>query len=458
MIFHCAQLSLICLIFASTVQVKRTPEQLALPRVTCAARRMRAVFGPKVKSNIHVRGKTVLFGANCLSFQPNVVGNRLKTTKLRRYFKGVCTIGAVSSDATGAAVLVPESEGPYAFSPALPGKCDVETALRVACGPQSISSEECYKLGCCHDAYDFTCYYRLNGKICVSCSLDGHFVFSVRATDTELPINPSSLIVKDQPQCSPIVTTRDTAIFKIGVMDSNFYQVTMLIYADEDGFFSLQVQCEYEVSDLKHAADLRSLYTVTNPPPVVALGTMRVLMRIAKDASFTSFFPEDQLPLTLPLRKAAYVEVSIAQPSPDPMLSLRVRDCFAYPCTGYGACICFLTLDRCPNPLDNMRSSIPVDNQGKITSNSQVRRFDVKTFAFVDPHTGHPSVEEVRLSHPHTLNIIVCLCRPGCVNTELASSMFLLRERHFGVTLHTGSTTTVLNRPELQCLSCLKTQ
>lgn len=49
------------------------------------------------------------------------------------------------------------------------------------------------------------------------------------------------------------------------------------------------------------------------------------------DASFTSFFPEDQLPVTLPLRKAAYMEVSIAQPSPDPTLSLRVRDCFAYP-------------------------------------------------------------------------------------------------------------------------------
>lgn len=120
------------------------------------------------------------------------------------------------------------------------------------CGPQSIPSEDCYKLGCCHDAHDLTCYYRLNGKICVcgvdfflfiieqriqisvnvrmlilccgltpppACSLDGHFVFSVRATDTELPITPSKLIVKDQPQCSPAVTTQDTAIFKIGVMD-----------------------------------------------------------------------------------------------------------------------------------------------------------------------------------------------------------------------------------------------
>ncbi len=128
-------------------------------------------------------------------------------------------------------------------------------------------------------------------------------------------------------------------------------------YCDKDGVPSLQVQCEYEASDLKRAADLRSLYAVTNPPPVVALGTIRVQMRIAKgshmksriitqvlgtkphslfgivflDASFTSFFPEDQLPLTLPLRKAAYVEISIAQPSPDPSLSLRVRDCFAYP-------------------------------------------------------------------------------------------------------------------------------
>lgn len=51
---------------------------------------------------------------------------------------------------------------------------------------------------------------------------------------------------------------------------------------------------------------------------------------------------------------------------------------------------------RCPNPLDNMRSSVPVDKQGKTTSHSQVRRFDVKTFAFLDRDRGRPSVEEVK--------------------------------------------------------------
>lgn len=119
--------------------------------------------------------------------------------------------------------------------------------------------------------------------------------------------------------------------------------------------FRLQVQCGYSASDLKRAEDLHSLYAVTNPPPVVAQGSVKVLMRIARgrsilllrhveplaitlikhsaalDASFTSFFPEDELPLTLPLNKAAYVEISIAQPTPDPTLSLRVQDCFAYP-------------------------------------------------------------------------------------------------------------------------------
>lgn len=62
-----------------------------------------------------------------------------------------------------------------------------------------------------------------------ACSLDGHFVFSVTATDTDLPITPGSLIVKDQPQCFPVVTTPDTAVFKIGVMDCGAKMKVMLL-------------------------------------------------------------------------------------------------------------------------------------------------------------------------------------------------------------------------------------
>jgi len=54
--------------------------------------------------------------------------------------------------------------------------------------------------------------------------------------------------------------------------------------------FSLQVECEYEESDLKRAQHLRSLYTVTDPPPVIAQGTISVQMRIATGTKTFFFF------------------------------------------------------------------------------------------------------------------------------------------------------------------------
>ncbi|XP_030591316.1 zona pellucida sperm-binding protein 4-like [Archocentrus centrarchus] len=393
-----------------------------MPRVTCSVRGMRAVFGPQVKNNVHARDVTgasvpvLPSGKSC-----GVRLGRLKNQSLSffsRYdscfvhFEGSKAVIPLQIQLGGedrwirvnisCPLIKRRSERNHPRPTPFPGNCDVERALRVDCGHQSIDSDACYKLGCCYDAHDSTCYYTLN-----ACSLDGHFVFSVKSTDSDPPIDPSSLIVKDQPHCYPVVTTPDTAVFKIGVSDCGAkMKVTgdMVIYelevvelhdrSDAKQFpFSLQVQCEYDTSDLKHAAEMRSLYAVTNPPPVVALGSIRVQMRIATDASFTSFIPEDQLPLILPLREAVNVEISIVQPSPDPTLTLRVRDCFAYPGSRYS--VWTLLYDGCPNPQDNMRSSVPVDKQGKTTSHSQVRRFDVKTFAFLDPSTGHPSAEEI---------------------------------------------------------------
>lgn len=132
---------------------------------------------------------------------------------------------------------------------AFPGECNVDKSLWIHCGHQSISSDACNKLGCCYDAYALTCFYKLNGKcgnsptyeavlqliyeetinmqntlqpvfsLYPACSLDGHFVFTVKATDTHPPIDPSSLVIKDQPHCLPVVTTPDMAVFKIGVME-----------------------------------------------------------------------------------------------------------------------------------------------------------------------------------------------------------------------------------------------
>lgn len=140
------------------------------------------------------------------------------------------------------------------------------------------------------------------------------------------------------------------------------------------------------------------------------------------DATFTAFVPEDQLPLKLPLGEKVNVEISIVPPFSDPTLSLRVLDCFAYPVSKHsvwtllhdgwvvtlpwtnlrtmlecenGMITVFLV--RCPNPLDKRRSSLPLDQLQNNKTHSLVRRFDVKTFAFLDPNTGKRSAEKVTL-------------------------------------------------------------
>ncbi|XP_067088781.1 zona pellucida sperm-binding protein 1-like [Osmerus mordax] len=298
--------------------------------------------------------------------------------------------------------LLPKKGLPSSTLPPSPlRECDIERALRVACGPQAVSADACLIMDCCYDAQDSTCYYRMN-----ACSQDSHFVFWVRASDSDPRLNTSSLVVKDQPQCFPVVTTSDTAVFKVGMTDCGTkikVEGDLIIYeveveelltdaSDRDARFSLQVQCQYEASPVQKHKYLQSL-NPTNPPAVTALGMVKVQMRIATDESFTSFIPGEQLPLTVPLQKPVHVEVSIDTPFPDPNLSLRVQDCFAYPASRYSTWT--LLYDGCPDPQDDMKSSVFESPVGNTTSQVQVRRFDVHTFAFLDPETGQLSSEEM---------------------------------------------------------------
>ncbi|XP_061702502.1 zona pellucida sperm-binding protein 4-like [Syngnathoides biaculeatus] len=422
---HFVIFSLISIIFLFNVQLGlctgkgSTPSQrqrLALPRVSCSQRGIKAVFGSQVKSNIRVRDKT---GATLAVPQSDsLCGVKMGTQNNRSLFflgaydscyaqikdnKVVIPLQVQLAGELGwfrvnisCSLTVRPKERTALSSTKFHGSCAIQKDFRVKCGRGKMSSDSCFDQGCCYNTTDSECYYRLN-----SCSLDGHFVFAVKTTETK----PRTLAVKDQPRCLPLITTADTAVFKIPVTDCGvktkvngrvvIYELEVEELPDpiraNHSSFRLQIECEYEASAARRAVNLRSMRAVTNPPPVVALGTIRVQMRIATDSSFTCYFPEDQLPLTLPLRETVYVEIAIAQPSPDPALSLHVRDCFAYPASRHS--VWMLLHDGCPNHLDDSGSSIPVDSQGKTYSHSQVRRFDVKTFAFVKK--GQPSVEEI---------------------------------------------------------------
>ncbi|XP_062309991.1 zona pellucida sperm-binding protein 1-like isoform X1 [Osmerus eperlanus] len=402
----------------------KPPEQGArrvLPRVTCTSQRIHAVFGPLVGPNLYIIDKTgKRVPVPKTKEHCGVQRGRSKSDDVSFFSRYDSCFVQVEDDmvkvslevqliaeeqwdkVTLSCPLLPKKGLPSSTPPPSPlRECDIERALRVACGPQAVSADACLIMDCCYDAQDSTCYYRMN-----ACSQDSHFVFWVRASDSDPRLNTSSLVVKDQPQCFPVVTTSDTAVFKVGMTDCGTkikVEGDLIIYeveveelltdaSDRDARFSLQVQCQYEASPVQKHKYLQSL-NPTNPPAVTALGMVQVQMRIATDESFTSFIPGEQLPLTVPLQKPVHVEVSIDTPFPNPNLSLRVRDCFAYPASRYS--IWTLLYDGCPDPQDDMKSSVFESPVGNTTSQVQVRRFDVHTFAFLDPETGQLSSEEM---------------------------------------------------------------
>ncbi|MBN3315938.1 ZP4 protein, partial [Atractosteus spatula] len=180
------------------------------------------------------------------------------------------------------------------------------------------------------------------------CTQDGQFVFTVRRRDAEPPLDLSGVRVEGHEECAPLVTTPEALVFKFGVTECGArrddygqvlrFQVELVAVpgvsrleygpVSRDSPYRLLIECQYRQSVLVQAG-LTAL-DPTPPKPASALGQVRVEMRIAKDSSFSSFFPADRLPLSLPLREPLFVEVRVRDP-PDPRISLRIRDCFAYP-------------------------------------------------------------------------------------------------------------------------------
>ncbi|XP_064170905.1 zona pellucida sperm-binding protein 4-like isoform X2 [Anguilla rostrata] len=388
--------------------------QDAKPSVTCTSRHIHAQFGLAVQNNLQVKDDEFRIPVHDTKEKCGVKSVQEEDGQLSFYSLYDSCYSHIEGDSVLVALEVQVGkEGPwYRVNISCPlsqykapdlklisGTCRIQKSLRVSCGPQGISRDACLKLGCCFCRFKSICYHRID-----ACSLDGNFVFSVNTSDFQLPIALSSLRVKGQPQCTPVATSTDQAVFKFGVTECGAKRVVLgkvvryevevealplVLTEARDSPFRLQVRCLYAGSVRLQTSLLSK--DPTKPPLVSAVGTPKVRMRIARDGSFSSFVPEDELPLELSLRTPVHVEVSFARPSQNPGLSLRLRDCFAFPASRHS--LWTLLHNGCPNPLDSERSSVLLGRWGQ--SLSQVRRFDVKTFAFIDPKTGEPSMEEL---------------------------------------------------------------
>ncbi|XP_039598506.1 uncharacterized protein LOC120519696 [Polypterus senegalus] len=181
--------------------------------------------------------------------------------------------------------------------------CDLPRKKQVQCGPSGISPKDCHSKGCCVDPKTSHCFYPMD-----TCTSDGHFVFAVYRTSSKPDVDPGSLYVSDH-SCAPVICTPDFAVFKIPLTGCGAHRFvigeTSIYLADVFGKryknhqmygqilrqapYHSQIECRY--SKGTHAS---TGYMVVNSPAlpdVVSSGALGVVLRIAKDDSYTTFFP-----------------------------------------------------------------------------------------------------------------------------------------------------------------------
>ncbi|XP_029910603.1 uncharacterized protein LOC115361323 [Myripristis murdjan] len=285
-----------------------------------------------------------------------------------------------------------------------PGKeCNLPSEQRLPCGPGSLSQPQCLSLGCCFSKHPPACYYAMD-----ECTIDRHFVFLVPASLMDPPLSPALLVAAGDVTCRPQKVTSDYALFKIPldgcgtrrievgrtviymVEILNMVQSITLNYGTitRDAPVRLLVECRYLPGSVVSVS-----YMVKSPslgPAIHAQGVMGVQLRIAKDAQYSSYYPQYHQPLQMLLGKPLYLEVRLLN-SPDPNLVLLVHYCVAYPRSGHAVWV--LLYNGCPNPLDPASQQTVLAPPPPPTPRSQTRRFTITTFQFL-PDGKYPDADE----------------------------------------------------------------
>ncbi|XP_040043635.2 uncharacterized protein LOC120825854 [Gasterosteus aculeatus] len=272
-------------------------------------------------------------------------------------------------------------------------ECNLPSEQRLPCGPGSVSHSQCLSVGCCSGDDPPACYYPMD-----ECTIDRHFVFSVPASLTEPPLSPDMLVVAGNSTCKPQKVTPDYALFNIPMDGCGTRRVTVgdaVIYMVEvinkvptlslnygtitrDSSLRLLVECRFLPGSTLGVSYL--VKTPTLGPNVPAQGMFGVQLRIAKDAQYSSYYPQNHPPLQMLLGKPLYLEVRLLN-APDPSLVLLVHFCVAYPLSGKA--VWLLLYNGCPNPYDPALKQAVLSDTRPSTPAAQTRRFTISTFQFL---------------------------------------------------------------------------
>ncbi|XP_017277747.2 zona pellucida sperm-binding protein 1 isoform X1 [Kryptolebias marmoratus] len=294
--------------------------------------------------------------------------------------------------------------------PPKPHNCAVDAGEQISCGHSGISLSDCEKNGCCMDMYKKNCYYPLD-----ECTADRHFVFAIRHDCAVIPVDPRKLVVPGSPRCKPVIVNNEVAIFKIKLGDCGVhsYEVGgMKIYLMEVhtavdslnlkyGIISRTdpvrfiIECRYSkhesaVADPSVASVGYMVKTSTSdlPSSIISSGLYEVELKIAKDHTYSSYYPTYHQPLQVLLGHPVHLELNLKSYKPDAVI--LVNYCLAYPRTAKNALV--LIHEGCANPNDPTVSLLKV---GDLPTSRHQRRFKVEAFQFMDQKTNKYLDEEI---------------------------------------------------------------
>ncbi|XP_034543634.1 uncharacterized protein LOC117815806 [Notolabrus celidotus] len=291
------------------------------------------------------------------------------------------------------------------ITPSSGQECNLPSEQRLPCGHGSVSRPQCLSMGCCFSRHSPACYYPMD-----ECTIDRHFVFSVPASLTEPPLSPALLVAAGNSSCKPQRVTSDYALFKIPMDGCGTRRVmvgkTMIYMVDivnkvqtislnygtitRDSPVRLLVECRYVPNTLLSVSYL--VKTPTLGPDVQTQGMFGVQLRIAKDAMYSSYYPQYHQPLQMLLGKPLYLEVRLLN-TPDPNLVLLVHFCVAYPRSGKA--VWLLLYNGCPNTLDPDQQQAVLFDPPPPSHRAQTRRFTISTFQFLPDGEFKDQDEEI---------------------------------------------------------------
>ncbi|XP_074507404.1 zona pellucida sperm-binding protein 4-like isoform X1 [Sebastes fasciatus] len=325
--------------------------------------------------------------------------------------------------------------------PAAPfDKCQVEQSIKIHCGTEDVTAEQCGNINCCFDGQQ--CYY---GKaVTVQCTRDGQFVVVV-ARDATLPhidVESVSLLETNDPSCNPVGVTSAFAIFQFPATAcgttlkveeegyvvyenhmSSSYEVGIGPRGSitRDSHFEVLFQCRYSSTAVE--ALVMEVNAVPPPVPVAAAGPLRVELRLGngqchskgcveEEAAYSSFYTPADYPITKLLREPVYVEVNILDRS-DPNLVLNLEHCWVTSTLDPHSLPQWdLLVDGCPYRDDRyLTTVVPVDGSSGLQYPTHHKRLIVKMFTFVDQNTFTPRQDAV------FIHCATAVCYPSSITS-----------------------------------------